>query len=255
MQDYLRLNRDVASMDSDTLLREYLVDTETDLDAEDIQDLMNEFKYDEELDEDKDVRKVKRAKKRAVAEAKKYFVEQSKMYAEPTSVVSDAMSDEDTKSIEAYKQSVLNAETTREANEAKSNAFDSATNKIFGNDFKGFDFEIDGNNFTFNAGTAAELKTAQSTPMNFIGKFMDESGVINDAAGYHKALNVAMNPTKFAQFFYEQGQANAKDTVIRGTKNINMGTRTAPEVTSKGGTTIKALPTSHGRGLKIRSRK
>ena len=165
------------------------------------------------------------------------------------------MSEADTESFAAYKETVATAETTREANEAKSNAFDSATNAVFGNDFKGFDFNIDGNDFTFNAGTAAELKTAQSTPMNFIGKFMDESGVINDAAGYHKALNVAMNPTKFAEFFYEQGQANAKDSVIRGTKNINMGTCTAPEVSSKGGTTIKALHTSHGRGLKIKSRK
>ena len=85
--------------------------------------------------------------------------------------------------------------------------------------------------------------------------FMDENGVISDAAGYHKALAVAMNPEKFAQFFFEQGQANATDDVLRNTKNINMGTRTAPEVASKGGTTIKSIPTSHGRGLKIISRK
>ena len=85
---------------------------------------------------------------------------------------------------------------------------------------------------------------------------MDESGSIKDAAGYHKALAVAMNPQKFAQFFFEQGQANATGDVLKSTKNINMSSaRTASEVSTKGGTTIKAVPSSHGRGLKIKSRK
>jgi hypothetical protein len=36
---------------------------------------------------------------------------------------------------------------------------------------------------------------------------LNEDGLIEDAVGYHKALAVAMNPEKFAKFFYEQGKA------------------------------------------------
>ncbi len=42
-----------------------------------------------------------------------------------------------------------------------------------------------------------------------------------------------MNPEKFARFFYEQGQANAVDDVMRKTKNINMSERAAPQSTTK----------------------
>ena len=255
MQDYLKLNRSFEDADPDTLLKEYLSDTETDLDAEDINDLLEEYNIDEDVMSDKEVRKIKRAKKRAVAKAKEYFTEQSKMYAEPTVTVAYYTTSQDSEALSAYRQSLKDAQTQAEANAAKSAAFDKATDNVFNGDFKGFDFSVDGKSFTYNAGTASELRSAQSTPMNFIGKFMDESGMISDAAGYHKALAVAMNPEKFAQFFFEQGQANATDNVLRNTKNINMGTRTAPEVASKGGTTIKSIPTSHGKGLKIKSRK
>ena len=255
MGDYLKLNRDLTAMDGDALLKEYLIDTETDLDSEDIADLMEEYAFDEDTDTDADVRKAKRAKKKAVAQAKAHFTEQAKMYTEPTESVAASISEEDSEAIAAYRQSVIDAQTTEEANNARSESFSAATDKIFNDDFKGFDFKIGEDTFTFNAGTAAELKDAQSTPMNFIGKYMDESGTVNDAAGCHKALAAAMNPEKFAQFFFEQGQANAKGDVLRTTKNINMSTRTAPEVSTKGGTTIKAVHTSHGKGLKIKSRK
>ena len=254
MGDYMKLNRNFEDADPDTLLREYLSDTESDLDAEDIADLMEDYTYDEDVMSDKEVRKIKRAKKRAVAKAKEYFAEQSKMYAEPTESVANAMSQEDSDALAAYRKSLAEAQSAQEANAAKSAAFDKATDAVFA-DFKGFDFTVGDKSYTYNAGSADELRSAQSTPMNFISEFMDENGMISDAAGYHKALAVAMNPEKFAQFFFEQGQASATDNVLRNTKNINMGTRTAPEVATKGGTTIKSIPTSHGRGLKIKSRK
>ena len=47
--------------------------------------------------------------------------------------------------------------------------------------------------------------------MNFVNKYLDDKGLMKDAAGYHKALAVAMNPEKFAQYFYEQGKSNATE--------------------------------------------
>jgi hypothetical protein len=91
--------------------------------------------------------------------------------------------------------------------------------------------------------------------MNFIGKFLDESGMIKDAVGYHRALAVAMNPEKFAKFFYEQGQADAVGDITKKSKNIDMDTRRAPDVANKGGFQVRSVSQSSGNGLRIRSNK
>ena len=98
------------------------------------------------------------------------------------------------------------------------------------------------------------LKMIVLKVMNFINKFMDSSGQMKDAYGYHRALSLAMNPEKFAKFFYEQGQSDGVTDVVRKTKNINMKVRNTPEVgTTKGGMRVRALNTDSGRGLKIKS--
>ena len=101
--------------------------------------------------------------------------------------------------------------------------------------------------------SASELKKAQETPLNFVNKFLDSKGFLKDAEGYHRSLAIAMNPEKFAQFFYEQGKSQATDDVIRKTKNINMSERTAPEVSSKSGLQVKSVSQPSSRGLKIKS--
>jgi len=82
---------------------------------------------------------------------------------------------------------------------------------------------------------------------------LDSNGFIKDAEGYHKSLAVAMNPEKFAQFFYEQGKSQATDDVIRKTKNINMSERSAPEVSVKSGFQVKAVSQPSSKGLRIKS--
>ena len=89
--------------------------------------------------------------------------------------------------------------------------------------------------------------------MNFAKKYLDEKGLLVDPEGYHRSLAIAMNPDKFAQFFYEQGQSNATEDVIRKTKNINMTERTAPEVSTKGGFQVKSISQPSSRGLRIKS--
>ena len=127
---------------------------------------------------------------------------------------------------------------------------------MFGGEFKGFEFSVDGDSvLIFTAVLADALKKEQSNVMNFINKYMTDDGLISDAQGYHKAIAVASNPEKFAQFFYEQGKASATEDVTRKMKNINMSERTAPEVGSKGGMQIRAINPDSGKGLKIRSLK
>ena len=130
------------------------------------------------------------------------------------------------------------------------------TNEVFGNEFKGFEFKIDDDKtVTFSPGDASELKRAQSDASNFLKRYLDDNGVISDAVGYHRALAIAMNPEKFAKFFYEQGKSAQADDTMRKMKNVDMSMRSAPEVTSKGGLQVKAMNPDSGRGLRIKSRK
>jgi hypothetical protein len=252
-EDFLKLRKDYDSMNPDQLLKEYLSSTQKDLDEEDINTLMEEYSYDESIDDESSVKKIKIARKKAIAEAKNFFNEQKEKYKLPLESSGTGLSPDEKEEYEAYRQYTQQAKTIEEENNRKRQWFEQKSEEIFSKDFKGFEFDINDKKVVFTPGSAAELKKLQSNPMNFIGKFLDESGLIKDAAGYHRALSVAMNPEKFAKHFYEQGLADATEDVLRKTKNINMSERRAPEVVNKGGMQVKTVAPDSGRSLKIRS--
>jgi hypothetical protein len=253
IEDYVRLQRDFSSMNPDTLLREYLTITEGEgLDAEDIDSLMEEYSFDEELDDEAVIKKTKLAKKKAIAKAKKFFNEQKELYKQPLES-SSAANPQAQEEVQAYRQYLESVKTQQEEAEAKRNWFIKETDKVFTDDFKGFNFILDDKTVTFAPGDTQSIKKNQESVMNFVNKYLDDKGLIKDAAGYHRALAIAMNPDKFAKFFYEQGKSSATEDVMRKTKNINMTERKAPEVTNKGGFQVKSVNPDSGRGLKIRS--
>ena len=253
MDDYVKLQRDFDSMEDDALLAEYYMTTEEGLNTYDVQDMMDEFSYDEDIDEDKFIRKQKLAKKKEIAKARKFFTEQKEMYKQPLESSTVGMSEEAKKQQEEYKQYLDDAKSYQEENKRKSEWFEKKTNEVFNTEFKGFEFTLGYKNITYSPGDAAELNKAQNDLSNFYNKYLDDKGLISDAAGYHRALSIAMNPDKFAKFFYEQGQAAAVDDVMRKQKNVSMTTRKAPETTTKGGMKIRSVNPDSGRGLKIRS--
>jgi len=251
LEEYVKLQQDFSQMNPDSLLKEYLTITEEGLDPEDIESIMEDYEFDEELDDPADVKKTRLAKKKIIAKAKKFFREQQEVYRQPLeSRESSASQNEEFK---AYKQYVNEAKTQKEESDRKSDWFAKKSDEVFSTEFKGFKFKVDESNLTFSPGNASELRKAQDTPMNFVNKFLDESGMLKDAEGYHRSLAIAMNPEKFAQFFYEQGQSNATEDVIRKTKNINMSERSAPEVSTQGGMQVKSVSMPSSNGLKIRS--
>jgi len=253
IEDYVKLQRDFSSMNPDTLLREYLTITEGEgLDAEDIDSLMEEYSFDEELDDEAVIKKTKLAKKKAIAKAKKFFNEQKELYKQPLES-SSAANPQAQEEVQAYRQYLESVKTQQEEAEAKRNWFIKETDKVFTDDFKGFNFILDDKTVTFAPGDTQSIKKNQESVMNFVNKYLDDKGLIKDAAGYHRALAIAMNPDKFAKFFYEQGKSSATEDVMRKTKNINMTERKAPEVTNKGGFQVKSVNPDSGRGLKIRS--
>ena len=254
IEDYVKLQRDFSAMNPDSLLREYLTVTEGEgLDPEDIDSLMEDYSWDEELDEESVIKKTKLAKKKTIAKAKKFFNEQKELYKQPLESRPVADSQSNSEELQEYRQYLESVKTQQQESEAKRNWFLKETDKVFTEDFKGFDFVLDDKTVTFSPGDAQTIKKTQETPMNFINKYLDDKGLIKDAAGYHRALSIAMNPDKFAKFFYEQGKSEATEDVIRKTKNINMSERRAPEVTNKGGFQVKSVNPDSGRGLKIRS--
>lgn len=254
IEDFIKLNKDFDSLSPEELLREYFSATEEGLDAEDIQAMVDEFSYDEDLDDESTIKKAKLAKKKTIAKAKKFFEETKEKYKIPLESRQDSYSPEVNEELEAFKQYKQEAEKYQAESERKLQTFQKKTEEVFSSDFKGFEFDLDGKKVLFAPGSAAELKQVQSTPMNFIGKYLDSDGLMADAAGYHKALSVAMNPEKFAKFFYEQGMAAAIEDDARKSKNIDMEIRQAPQAMAKGGFQIKEVNSDSGRNLKIRSK-
>ena len=256
IEDYVKLNRDFSSMDEDQLLSEYLLASGEATDSEDVEVLMDDYSYDEDLDEERDIKKTKLAKKKAIAKAKNFFEEQKEMYKQPLESSTVGVSDEQMQEIEEYKRYLAEADTAQEEMKRKREWFTEKTDQVF-QDFKGFDFKIGEDTFTFKPGETDRIKEQQMDYQGFVRKFIDkDTGMLSDAAGYHRALAVAMNPNKFASFFYEQGKSDATESVTRRMKNVDMTERKAPQVSNrKDGLQIKSISTPSSRGLKIKSKK
>ena len=249
--DFAKLQKDYSDLSPDALLREYYSITEEGLDPEDIDMLMEDFVYDEDVHEPNEIKKIKLAKKKEIAKAKKFLKQQQEQYKQPLeSRESSATANNE---LIEYRQYLESAKTQQEEATQKREWFVKKSNEVFSSEFKGFKFNIGENELVYSPGSASELKKAQESPLNFINKYMDSQGFMKDAEGYHRALAIAMNPDKFAEFFYEQGKSQATDDVIRKTKNINMSERSAPEVSVKSGFQVKSVSQPSNKGLRIKS--
>ena len=258
IEDYVKLSRDFSSMEDDQLLSEYLIASGEATDSEDVEVLMDDYSYDEELDDEKDIKKTKLIKKKAVAKARKFFTEQKEMYKQPLESSTVGTSQEQEKELEEYKQYLAEAKNNQEEGVKRRNWFLKKTDEVFNKDFKGFDFKIGDTTLTFNPGGDGEqVKKSHLDASNFVNKYVDkETGILEDAQGYHRALAVAMNPERFASFFYEQGKSDATEDVTRKMKNVDMTERKTPQVArTKDGMQIKSVSTPSSRGLKIKSKK
>lgn len=250
--DFAKLQKDYTDLSPDALLKEYYSITEEGLDSEDIDLLMEDFDFDEEIHEPTEIKKIKLAKKKEIAKAKKFLKQQQEQYKQPLESRESSASANNDELIE-YRQYLESAKTQEEQANQKRNWFVKKSDQVFNTEFKGFKFNVGDNDVVYTPGSASELRKAQETPLNFVNKFLDSNGFLNDAEGYHRSLAIAMNPEKFAQFFYEQGKSQATDDVIRKTKNINMSERTAPEVSAKSGLQVKAVSQPSSKGLRIKS--
>ncbi|MCP5077496.1 MAG: hypothetical protein GY951_05500 [Psychromonas sp.] len=251
VEDYVRLNADYTNVDNQTLIREYYKQTKPHLDSEDISLLLEDFNYDEDIDEPKDIRKRKIAFKEEVAKAKS-FLEQLKGKYYDEIKLRPGVTQEQKKATEFFNR--YNEE--QQAIKQKHVDFIDRTKKLLNNDFEGFDFKVSDKKFRYGIKNPTQVAENQSDITNFIKTFLNDKGEITDTKGYHKALYAARNADTIAQHFYEQGKADAVKDVMAKSKNIsNEPRQTVSGDVYIGGLKVKAISGADSSKLKIKTKK
>lgn len=225
LEDYVELNKDYSNMSDNELVEQYLKATKPHLTDEEISFVMEDlYSYDEDLDEDRDIRRKKLALKEQVANAKNHLEGQKSKYYEEVKAGSRLTPDQQ-KAVDFFNRYNKEAEETVKAAEQQKSVFTKRTEEVFSDKFKGFEYNVGDKKFRFNVNNASEVKSQQSDINNFIKKFLDENNNIKDAKGYHKSLFTAMNADAIANHFYEQGKADGIKGSIDRSKNIDMDPR------------------------------
>jgi hypothetical protein len=242
LEDYVRLNTDYSSLNEDQLLREYYETKYKSYDREDIDFLLaDKFSYDEDVDDEREIRLKKLERKQALAEAKNHLDSLKSKYYEEIKMGS-RLNPEQQKAVEFFNRYNKESEEAAKIAERQTSKFKQESAKVFSDKFEGFDYSVGDKKYRFKVKNAGQVKETQSDINNFIKKFLNEKGEMKDAKGYHKSLFTAMNADQVAQHFYEQGKADAvKDSMTR-TKNVDMNPRgTHEKVTTQNGWTIRAV--------------
>ena len=241
LEDYVRLNRDVSSIDDQDALREYYKSTKPHLSAEEVDFLMeDQFAYDESIDDERDIKRRKLARKEQVAEAKAYLDGQKSKYYEEIKAGSK-LTPEQQKAMDFFNRYNKESEQTQKIAEKQKSVFNKKTDQVFNDKFKGFEYSVGDKKYRFNVKNTDQVKQSQSDINNFVGKFLNEENTMEDARGYHKGLYTAMHADAIAQHFYEQGKADAIKETIAKSKNINTDARGAYSAPQSGGMKFKVL--------------
>jgi hypothetical protein len=252
VEDYVRLNADYSQVDSNTLLREYYKQSKPYLDNSEVNLLIEDnFQYDEDLDDERDIRKKKLAYKEEVAKAQS-FLEQTKSKYYDEIKLRPGVTQEQKKATDFFNRYNEEQNTRTQQHET----FKNQTKQLLNNDFKGFDFNLGEKKFRYGIQNASQVAETQSDIRNVIGKFLDDKGNVKDTSGYHKAMYAAMNADKIASHFYEQGKSDAIKEVVSTSKNPSTNEpRKAPGDVYINGLKVKAISGADSSKLKIKTRK
>jgi len=255
LSDYVQLNRDVSKMDDSDVLDEYYKQTKSHLSAEERNFILEDrYGVDEELDDEKQIRKKKIALKEQVAEARAHLDRQKSKYYEDIKAGSK-LTEEQQKAIDFFNRS----EEQKKQTEVHKRTFLNKTDSFFGQNFKGFEYNVGDKRYRFNIKDVDKVKETQSDINNFVSKFTNKDNTtIEDAEGYHKSLFTAMNADAIAKHFYEQGKSDAIKQTVAKSKNIDLNPRQTHGEINVGGIKVKALGQSSSdiknRSFKIRKK-
>jgi hypothetical protein len=247
IEDYVRLNADYSNVDSNALLREYYNKSKPHLDAEEISFLIEDnFSYDEDLDDEREIRKKKLAFKEEVAEAEGFLEELKGKYYDEIKL-RPGVTQEQKKATDFFNR--YNEEHS--LTEQKQERFKKATSDLLNDDFKGFDFNIGEKKFRYGINNPTKVASDQSNLTDFTKKFLD-NGEVKDYKGYHKAMYAASNVDKIATHFYEQGKADSVKDIVNSSKNISDKPRqTASDSAFINGIRVKSITGADSSKLRI----
>ena len=254
LEDYTRLNADYSTIDDNALLREYYKNTKPHLDMEEINFLIEDnFQVDEDIDEPRDIKKKKLAFKEEIARAKKHLTGLKDQYYKEVKLGSK-LTREQQEAVSFYNKYSQEQETLGKAQKASAEHFKNATDNVFNQNFKGFDFNVGEKTYRFKVSDVQSTRQYQSDILNFVSEYVDENNMMNDAKGYHKALYAAKNIDKIVKHFYDQGKADAiKETTMKA-KNIDMSPRSATPTVDASGFKVKVLSGDDSSRLKFKIR-
>jgi hypothetical protein len=251
IEDYTRLNADYSTVDDVTLIKEYYKKNKPYLDNSDLDLLLEDFVYDEDVDEERDIRKKKLAFKEEVAKAKNFLEETKSKYYDEIKL-RPGVTQEQQKAMDFFNRYNKEQEQAKQQHDL----FKDNTRKLFSNDFKGFDINVGEKKYKYNIQNKDKVAENQSNITNLVGKFLDESGNVKDVNGYHKAMYAAENVDKIAAHFYEQGKADAVKDVVNKSKNLSdTKARTTQGEVFLNGIKVKAISGADSTRLKIKTKK
>ena len=216
IEDYARLNRDYSNIDDTSLLKEYYKNTKPHLDQEEINFIMEDnFSFDEEVDEERDIKKKKLAFKEEIAKARKFLDDTKSKYYDEIKL-RPGVTQEQQKAMDFFNR--YNKE--QQIAEQRHKTFQDKTNEFFTDNFEGFEFNLGEKKFRYNIGNAYDVAEKQSNLNTFVKKFLNNEGEVVDTVGYHKAIYAADNADTIANHFYQQGKADAVKDMMAKSKNI-----------------------------------
>jgi len=242
LNDYVNLNRDYSKMDNHTLLKEYYQKAKPHLQNDEIDFLMeDQFSFDEEVDDEKEIKRKKLALKEQVANAKTQLEEFKSIYYEDIKMGSKLTS-EQKNAVDFFNRYNKESEANQKIQKHAKSTFLNKTKNVFNDKFKGFEYEVGDKRYRFNVKNSDNVKETQSDINNFVKKFLNKDNLMEDAKGYHKALYTAMNSDAIANHFYEQGKADALKDSVAKSKNIDMDPRQShSNIVDSGGIKVRAI--------------
>ena len=241
LNDYVKLNQDYSEMDNQDLLQEYYKQTKPHLNNEEINFLMEDnFSYDEDVDDEREIRRKKLALKEQVASAKSHLDGQKSKYYEDIKMGSKLTSEQQ-EAINFFNRYNEEEAERQEALERNTSTFLNKTNNVFNDKFEGFEYTVGDKKFRYSVKDANKVKETQSDINNFVKKFLNKNNVMEDAGGYHKSLFTAMNADAIVNHFYEQGKADAMKESVANAKNVNMSPRQSHGEVEAGGIKARVL--------------
>jgi hypothetical protein len=251
IEDYVRLNADYSNVNNVALLKEYYKSTKPHLDAEEVEFLLEDkFFFDEDIDDEREIKLKKLAFKDEISKARNFLEEAKKKYYAEIKA-RPGVNAEQQKAVDFFNR--YNSEQNKVAQQQ--DAFKKQTSNLFNNEFKGFEYNLGEKRFRYNVQNPNQVAETQSNIQTFVGKFLDKEGNVTDVPGYHKALYSAMNADKIAAHFYEQGKADAVKQVVSNSKNPSMD---APRTASEpfiNGLRVKSISGQDSTKLRIQTKK